>query len=729
MVKVSEDLASYIKKTGRHFDAKIKVGDTVITDGIDEITLFSPFMSDKMSFGSVVSAYVEVRLFNCNINLAGREIEISLTATVDGKIEEIKLGFFTAEKPKTADGVTSFTAYDRAKTKVKGEYQTELSGDNAIDAVFNDVCSQCGVECEPLFSSATAENDKPKVSVDIFNGLDKKAVLGQIAAYFGGNLICNRDGKLEVRTLSECTETYDGDMCDVPEIGDSVFNLKKLICDTGKAQLTVGEEGDGVSFACSFMTQERLDEILIQLKKLTKSDNSEQSESFEYRELSCDILVGDPRIEVGDIVTVKSGTNEYKVPVMQCEITFDGGISSKIQSFAKKESETETERTVSASEKINRASSYAKAAQKAHDSFLETLRDGLSGGLYQTTIDGAIYYHNTPDITQSTYIQTFNSAGRAWTSGSGCWNGGSPVWKYGETKDGDAILRDLLVRTLTADLIKAGKLSSFDGDTYFDLDNAEIVTKSQGENTTLTGTIRAGYAEFKKVKNNTSEDEDDILSDSILGEAGLFMQTVEPDEYSFVPPDTIDVVVDGVKQTIPWASASAMQKLPYILKSLAKYLETSSFGINIITKGKDGEEYTVHFDGMGINFDKGTVKAKDLIFKYNGTDVSLVKFVDAALVGVAVEAGTDIDDLNLGRYNIESNAIAQTCTHLPVVSDGKPVAGYLEVFALGQTGYILQRFTPYNNAGIFTRWYNQYNNAGWGNWMKYSATVAQTYVA
>lgn len=689
MVKVSEDLAAYIKKTGRHFDAKIKVGDTVITDGIDEITLFSPFMSDKMSFGNVVSAYVEVRLFDCHVNLAGREIEISLTASVGGKTEEIKLGFFTAEKPKTTDGVTSFTAYDRAKTKVKGEYQTELSGDKEIDAVFNDVCSKCGVEYVPLFSSETAENGKLSVSIDIFNGLDKKAVLGQIAAYFGGNLICNRDGKLEVRTLSECTEIYDGDMCDVPEIGDSVFRLEKLVCDTGKEQLTTGDEGDGVSFTCSFMTQERLDEILAQHKKLTQSDNSaqtedsEQSESFEYREMSCNILVGDPRIEVGDIVTVKSGADEYKVPVMQCEMTFDGGISSKIQSFAKKESETETERTVSASEKINRATSYAKAAQKAHDSFLETLRDGLSGGLYQTTIDGAIYYHNTPDIAQSTYIQTFNSAGRAWVSGSGCWNGGSPVWKYGETKDGDAILRDLLVRTLTADLIKAGKLSSFDGKVYFDLD--------------------AGYIETVETAGGTE-------CAVILGAGGI---------------------------NSVWRDKSTNKMRAQV--ELGDTLSVSTIDENNVAHSAFLYGQTLKFLNKSEYREDGAKVAGDIQFLQNGIYISLSDFYNTVveafgdlqtvvLKGATVAENTNANSVTeLGLHIIESNVIAQTCTHLPVVSDGKPVAGYLEVFALGQTGYILQRFTPYNNAGIFTRWYNQYNSAGWGNWMKYSATVAQTY--
>ncbi|MDD6022167.1 MAG: phage tail protein [Oscillospiraceae bacterium] len=94
---------------------------------------------------------------------------------------------------------------------------------------------------------------------------------------------------------------------------------------------------------------------------------------------------------------------------------------------------------------------------------------------------------------------------------------------------------------------------------------------------------------------------------------------------------------------------------------------------------------------------------------------------------VLSDEGTDIDSVVFpGVYIIEANKIAETFSNLPVVTNGKAVAGYLEVFALGKTGYILQRFTPYSNAGIFTRWYNQYNSS-WGSWMKYSATSVSTY--
>lgn len=96
--------------------------------------------------------------------------------------------------------------------------------------------------------------------------------------------------------------------------------------------------------------------------------------------------------------------------------------------------------------------------------------------------------------------------------------------------------------------------------------------------------------------------------------------------------------------------------------------------------------------------------------------------------GKSIAENTDINTVtSSGLKTVDSNAIALTCPNLPIVANSQPTAGYLEVFELGTTGYIFQRFTPYNNTGMFTRWYNWYNNAGWSGWIKYSGTAAQTY--
>ena len=105
----------------------------------------------------------------------------------------------------------------------------------------------------------------------------------------------------------------------------------------------------------------------------------------------------------------------------------------------------------------------------------------------------------------------------------------------------------------------------------------------------------------------------------------------------------------------------------------------------------------------------------------------LINDLTAKINGDSIAENTDIHTVTSnGLHTVDSNAIALTCSHLPIVANNKPTAGYLEVFELGTTGYIFQRFTPYNNAGMFTRTYYP-GNTSWGSWLKYSSAAVDTY--
>lgn len=589
MTLLTESMLSYLKGTGRHFDAVIKVGNKEITDSINEITLVSPLMSDKMSFGLALSSYVDVSLFNCPENIAGCEIELLLKFNAPNMSEtgEISLGFFTVEKPKTSDYLTTFTAYDKVKS-IKGTYTSTLSGEQPIDDIFADISSQCGVECEPLYPPDVADENKLKLDSSTLDGKEKLYLLQQIAAYFGGNLICNRNGKFEVRTLSLCTNEYDGDVTDVPEIGEFSFTLKRLTCTTQSETLTVGE-GEGIDFSCFFMTQERLNELF------------EDLNNFSYTAVSCDILVGDPFLEVGNIVTLKYGKKSYTVPVMKLELNFDGGVTTKIESYVQTEFQAQTSRSESISDHLSQTKTYAQAAHTAHQTFLKTLKDGLDKGLYQTvkkSADGSsvTYYHDTPQLENATYIQVFTSTGRAWTQGSGCWNGGDPNWQYGENKDGDAILRDLLIRTLTADLIRTGKLSSFDGKTYFDLDNANFHTENEYTESGTTyldiADIANGIATFSKVEKDT--DDTSNSPTTMVGKAGILSLGPSPKLNSEI-----------TKRYLPdnYESLSLLEKMLAYSTALVKAIFYNMYGFNAITSDTEsGNLLYMHSDGNGISF-------------------------------------------------------------------------------------------------------------------------------
>ena len=142
---------------------------------------------------------------------------------------------------------------------------------------------------------------------------------------------------------------------------------------------------------------------------------------------------------------------------------------------------------------------------------------------------------------------------------------------------------------------------------------------------------------------------------------------------------------------------------------------TECIYLDVCNTGRKSIEGTENRNGVNAWLENEVVK-----FRYSSTfDCWLI--VSRSMPGKEIilsESGTDLDGiLAPGTYIIESNALAGTFSNMPV-----SYAGYLETFKLGSTMYLLQRFTPYNNSGMYTRWYNCYNNAGWVAWKKYSAT-------
>ena len=108
-----------------------------------------------------------------------------------------------------------------------------------------------------------------------------------------------------------------------------LYSVDKLECivekevngETVKEKLKAGLGTKGISFSNPFMTQDILNKIYGLMGGLV------------YQPCTLKIL-GDPRLEVGDIVTVvdKDG-KEYKVPIMAMDMEYDGGITTTITAY------------------------------------------------------------------------------------------------------------------------------------------------------------------------------------------------------------------------------------------------------------------------------------------------------------------------------------------------------------------------------------------------------------
>ena len=347
MYKTSEKFKNAVYGDSRTFIAKVSDGTHSASEEILSLKQTSRSVADDcISIGGAVSSYVEVKMWDPSFALDGTELEISIGMTIDSEPEWVPLGLFTAQKPKSDSGVVTFTAYDRIQTRMSGAFASELTYPCDGKAVLAEMAKKTGV---PIITTNLPDGvmiQKRAVSTDSivdesgnpvtdtkyvtpFDGYTYREAISYIAQFYGMFATMDRSGNVVFRwyAAADCSISADRYYDDLT-LGESVFNVEKIICQAGNDTLSTGEGTACMQLENPVMTQERLTAVHQQIKGL------------EFLPASVSFL-GDPRIDVGDIITVtdKAG-NAVKIPVMSLVQDYDGGLLTEVQSFGKVESES-----------------------------------------------------------------------------------------------------------------------------------------------------------------------------------------------------------------------------------------------------------------------------------------------------------------------------------------------------------------------------------------------------
>lgn len=347
MYQTSEKFKNAVYGDSRTFLAKVSDGTHSASEEILSLKQTSRAVSDDcISVGGAVSSYVEIKMWNPGFTLDGTELEISIGMTIDSEPEWVPLGLFTAQKPKSDSGVVTFTAYDRIQTRMSGAFISELTYPCDGKIVLAEMAKKTGV---PIVitnlpdgvmipkravstDSIVDESGNPVTDtkyVTPFDGYTYREALSYIAQFYGMFATMDRTGNVIFRwyTATDCSISADRYYDDLT-LGESVFTVEKIICQAGNDTLSAGEGTACMQLENPVMTQERLTAVYQQIRGL------------EFLPASVSFL-GDPRIDVGDIITVTDKTgNAVKIPVMSLVQDYDGGLLSEVQSFGKVESES-----------------------------------------------------------------------------------------------------------------------------------------------------------------------------------------------------------------------------------------------------------------------------------------------------------------------------------------------------------------------------------------------------
>lgn len=323
---VTDAFKTMIRSPSRTFRGRLKINDKWIYANFKKLSYETSSSSEEyLQLGSAVAAKIEITIKRIDDLFENTEIPIEIGLKLpSGKYEYIPLGFFTAEHPTLDQATTAFTAYDRMM-KTTGVYVSNLTYPASAVSVLNEISAGCGVPVDVSnIDSSIMISTKPA-------GYTYREMIGYIASMAGGFACVDRTGTIVIKWYSDVDYKLDVTRIMSFEKDESNYNLEKLSCNVDNSTtLTSGGGILGVTFDNPFMTQDRLDNIF---KKLS---------GFSYRGASVKTL-GDVRLDPWDMITVEDGEDTYKVPVMNIQQEYDGGLTMTITSYGKTQTEQEVD--------------------------------------------------------------------------------------------------------------------------------------------------------------------------------------------------------------------------------------------------------------------------------------------------------------------------------------------------------------------------------------------------
>lgn len=323
MINVTEKFIQLLNANSRTFRMKLVNGSDEYTN-ILNLKWFAALPS-YLSIGNAICTCVECKAVGIPISIKGTYLDVYIT--VIGSDEWVQIGTFKAEKPTLQNGVVSFSAYDVMNECSKAIFTHKLGTvtiGECYETVIADIESEIGtVSYVPLPSSVASH----KINADLLIGYDCRNVLAYIAGYLGCNCVVNNTGAIEMRGFTVCDYTLNDNRIAEPELDDNVSDLEFLACSVNSdTKLLYGNNGEGFEFICPIMTQERLNQIGATLCASTSVVNV-------YRSGKINHLLGDLRLQIGDVVSLEHNGETHTIPISSIAFEFDGGLSADIEAL------------------------------------------------------------------------------------------------------------------------------------------------------------------------------------------------------------------------------------------------------------------------------------------------------------------------------------------------------------------------------------------------------------
>ncbi len=277
--------------------------------------------SGKITFTSIITTFNKLDILHPEIGLL-----------VGNTYQWVKMGeYFINDIEIDRNRNTTTLELMDGMFKLNREYVTDLHFPAEVREVIQEICLKTGIELANDYFGISAMRYHVE-QVPEGKKLSFRDMLSAMTQMIGMSCFFNREGKMEIRDLTESNITINADSYFLHGLTKSEieYQIAGITCKTDKESLTVGmKTGRSLELDNVFMTQSALNDLYYKLKNLTYYPYN-----LNYQ--------GHLLLEVGQWVTIQTNKKEtFKVPVLSQSFTFKGGLRGRISADSKAGNDTQ----------------------------------------------------------------------------------------------------------------------------------------------------------------------------------------------------------------------------------------------------------------------------------------------------------------------------------------------------------------------------------------------------
>lgn len=429
----SQDVADYIMSNSRTFRAVMKFADgSELSDGIAKITTQASTANKDIIAGDTISQSITAEITGLTADISGKTFVLYFYAVnLFSELEEelIPFGRYKVTSCKQNGEKWTVEAHD-GFYKSDDTYTSSLSFPTTTDDVELEICNKLGIlpprydysqlcdeDGEPILTADGQEiyvRDSAPIKIDApLEECTYREMLSYCASLDGGKCaMLDREGHLIHKAWTDIDYTVTAGRADEPETDQNNITITQIICQTGESNVTITAlPTRAMTFTNPYMTQ----------KLLAKAASNYLMKP--YRPLSIYHRLGDPRLDILDVVTVqKADGTSYRVPLMSMSYSYDGGLSANISATGTPDSDNKGNDSSPMMRKVKKVVAAAQNAteEKLRAAFQESIDYivGNEGGYVVTKFNAdnqpiATYYTDNMDIEQAKEFLLINNHGIA----------------------------------------------------------------------------------------------------------------------------------------------------------------------------------------------------------------------------------------------------------------------------------------------------------------------------